>query len=179
MSTSPQPKATGSQVSPWQLSAVRAIALCSMLTILVPWYAAIFGDFGRRDLFELLVPILFFPLWLPYAWVFWRLRFKTDAHKVKKALAVAVGCGSLNFFLCSFLLVVTSFDADRQLAIACALVALLQVALVSGAMTAYYSMKREPKDLQILATRLWVPIVAIAVAVILKARPDAYKSDTI
>jgi len=166
MSTSPQPEATGSQVSPWQLRAVRAIALCSMLAILVPWYAAIFSDFSRRDLFELLIPIFFFPLWLPYAWVFWGLRSNADAQKVKKGLAVAVGCGSLIFLLCSFLLVVTSFNADRQLAIACALVALLQVALVAGAMTAYYSMKREPKDLHILAARLWVPVVGIAVAAI-------------
>jgi hypothetical protein len=166
MSTSPQPEATGSQVSPWRLRAVRAIALCSMLAILVPWYAAIFSDFSRQDFFKLFIPILFFPLWLPYAWVFWGLRSYADAHTVKKSLAVAVGCGSLLFLLCSFLLVVTSFDADRKFAIAYALVALLQIALLVGAITAYYSMKREPKDLQILATRLWVPIVAIAAAAI-------------
>jgi hypothetical protein len=166
MSTSPQPEATGSQVSPWRLRAVRAIALCSMLAILVPWYAAIFSDFSRQDFVKLFIPILFFPLWLPYAWVFWGLRSAADAHTVKKALAVAVGCCSLIFLLCSFLLVVTSSDADRQLAIAYALVALLQIALLVGAMTAYYSMKREPKDLQILVTRLWVPIVGIAAAAI-------------
>ena len=47
-----------------------------------------------------------------------------------------------------------------------ALVALLQIALVAGAMTTYYSMRREPEDLQILATRLWVPIVGITAAAI-------------
>jgi hypothetical protein len=166
MSTSPQSEVSGSQLSLWRLRAVRTLALCSMLAILVPWYAAIFSDFGRRDLFELLIPILFFPLWLPYAWVFWGLRSNADAHTVKKALALTLGCGSLIFLLCSFLLYVTSFDADRLSAIAYALVVLLQIALLVGAVTAYYSMKREPKDLQILATRIWVPIVGIAAAAI-------------
>jgi len=137
-----------------------------MLAILVPWYAAIFSDFNRQDLLKLFIPTLFFPLWLPYAWVFWSLRSNADAHKVKKGLAVAVGCGSLIFLLCSFLLVQTSFDADPRLATVYALVALLQIALLVGAMTAYYSMKREPKDLQILVTRLWVPIVGITAAAI-------------
>lgn len=137
-----------------------------MLAILVPWYAAIFSDFSRHDLLKLFIPILFSPLWLPYAWVFWGSRSSADAHTVKRALAVAVGCGSLMFLLCCFLLAVTSFDTDRQSAIAYALVALLQIALLVGAIMAYYSMKREPKDLQILTNRLWVPIVGIAAAAI-------------
>ena len=137
-----------------------------MLGILVPWYAAILIDFGRHDLMNLFVPILFFPLWLPFGWVSWGLRSYTDAHAVKKTLAVAVGCSSLIFVLCSLLLVLTSFDADARLAIVYMFVALLQIALLIGAVTAYYSMKREPKDLQILATRLWVPLVGIAAAAI-------------
>jgi hypothetical protein len=137
-----------------------------MLTILVPWYDAIFHDFSRQDLSKLLIAILFFPLWLPYAWVFEGLRSNAGAHTVKKALVVAVGCGSLILILCTFLLVETPFDADRRLAIACGPVALLQIALLAGAMTEYYSMKREPKDLQILMTGLWVPIVGIAAAAI-------------
>ena len=137
-----------------------------MLAILVPWYAAIFSDFSRQDLLKLFIPTFFFPLWLPYAWVFWSMRSYADAHTVKKALAVAVGCSSLIFLLCSFLLVQTSFDAEPRLAIVYALVALLQVTLLGGAMTAYYSMKRDPKDLRILATRLWLPIVGITAAAI-------------
>lgn len=75
MSVSPQPEAIEFHVSLWRLRAARAIALCSRLAILVPWYAAIFRDFSRRqDRIELLMPILFFPLWLPYAWVVWGLR---------------------------------------------------------------------------------------------------------
>jgi hypothetical protein len=120
-----------------------------------------FGGFGRQDLLKLLIPILFFPLWLPYAWVFWSLRSYPNAHTVKKALAVVVVCSSLILVLSSVVLVQTSFDADPRLVIIYALVVLLQIALLVGARTAYYSMNREPKDLQILVTGLWIPIVAL------------------
>jgi hypothetical protein len=168
MSTALQSETTGYRVSLWWLRIVRTVALCSLLTILVPWYAVIFRDLSRQDRLDLLSPILFCPLWLPYAWVFWGLRSNVTAHTVKKALAVAFGCGSLILVLFSFLLAVTSFDVDRQMAIVYALVVLLQIALLVATMKAYYSMDREPGDLQILATRLWVPVVGIAaVAIIL------------
>jgi len=133
----------------------------------VPWYAAIFRDFSRQDRYDLLWPILFCPLWLPYVWVFWGLRSNVGAHTVKKALAVALGCGSLILVLFSILLAVTSFDADRQMAIVYTFVVLLQVALLLGTMKAYYSMDREAGDLRILATRLWIPVVGIAAASII------------
>jgi hypothetical protein len=104
---------------------------------------------------------------VPYAWVFWGLRSKVSAHTTKKALAVAFGCGSLILVLFSSLLAVTSFDVDRQMAIVYALVVLLQIALLVGTMKAYYSMDQEPRDLKILATRLWVPVVGIAAVVII------------
>lgn len=168
MSTALQSETTGYRVNLWWLRIVRIVALCSLLTILVPWYAVIFRDLNRQDRLDLLSPILFCPLWLPYAWVFWGLRSNVTAHTVKKALAVAFGCGSLILVLFSFLLAVTSFDVDRQMAIVYALVVLLQISLLAGTMKAYYSMDREPRDLQILATRLWVPVVGIAaVAIIL------------
>jgi len=159
---------TGYRVNLWWLRIVRTVSLCSLFTILVPWYAVIFRDLNRQNRLDLLSPILFCPLWLPYAWVFWGLRSNVTAHTVKKALAVAFGCGSLILVLFSFLLAVTSFDVDRQMAIVYAIVVPLQIALLVGAMKAYYSMDREPKDLQILATRLWIPVVGIAaVAIIL------------
>ena len=168
MSTSLQSETTGSRrVSLWWLRVVRMVALCSLLSIFVPWYAVIFRDLKWQDRLDLLSPILFCPLWLPYAWVFWGLRSNVNAHTVKKALAVAFGCGSLILVLFSFLLAVTSFDVDRQMAIVYALVVLLQIALLVGTMKAYYSMDREPRDLQILATRLWIPIVGIAAAAII------------
>jgi hypothetical protein len=167
MSTSLQSQTTRS-VSLWWPRFVRTVAICSLLTILVPWYAVIFRDLKWQDRLDLLSPILFCPLWLPYAWVFWGLRSNVSAHTVKKALAVALGCGSLILVLFSFLLAVTSFDADRQMFIVYALVVLLQVAILIGTLKAYYSMNREPGDLRIFATRLWVPVVGIAaVAIIL------------
>lgn len=162
MSTELQWETTGPRVSLWWLRIVRTVALCSLLTILVPWYALILRDLNRQDRLDLLSPILFCPLWLPYAWVFWGLRSKVSTHTIKKALAVAIGCGSLILVLSSFLLAVTSFDVDRQMAIVYALVVLLQIALIVGTMKAYYSMDQEPRELKILATRLWVPVVGIA-----------------
>src|SRR5208282_454232 len=149
------------------LRVVRTVALCSLLSILVPWYAAIFRDFSRQDRYDLLWPIVFCPLWLPYIWVFWGLRPNAGAHAVKKTLAVALVCGFLILVLFSFLLTVTFLDADRQIVIVLALVVLLQVALLLGTIKAYYSMDREPGDLQILLRRLWIPIVGIAVVVII------------
>jgi hypothetical protein len=153
MSTSLQAKTIGS-ASLWWLRFVRTIALCSLLTISVPWYAVILRDLKWQDRLDLLSPILFCPLWLPFAWVFWGLCSNVSAHTVKKALAVALGCGSLILVLFSFLLAITSFDADGQMFIVYALVVLLQVAILLGTMKAYYSMDREPGDLRILATRL-------------------------
>jgi hypothetical protein len=168
MSTSLQSEPTGSRrVSHWWLRVVRTVALCSLLSILVPWYAAIFRDLSRQERFDLLWPILFCPLWLPYVWVFWGLRSNAGANTLKKALAVAFGCGSLILALFSFLLALTSFDMDRQVAVVYALVVLLQIALVFGAVKAYYSMGREPGDLRILAARLWIPVVGIAAAAII------------
>lgn len=136
-----------------------------MLAILLPVVRRHLQRFQSAGLFYF-ARTCFPPLWLPYAWVFWCLRFNADARMVKKALAVALGCGSLIFLLCSFLLYVTPFDADRRSAIAYALVLVLQIALIVSTVAAYYSMKREPHDLQILATRLWIPIVGIAAAAI-------------
>jgi hypothetical protein len=56
-----------------------------MLAIVLPWYAAIFHEFNRQDFVSLLMPILFCPLWLPFAWVVWGLRSNADVQAVKKA----------------------------------------------------------------------------------------------
>jgi hypothetical protein len=167
MSTLAQPEGVEFKVSFSRLRVVRAAALCSLLSILLPWYGVIIHDFRQQDRVYLFVPVLFFPLWLPYAWVIWRLRLAADVRTVKKALAVALGCGSCNFILFAFLLGMTSFDVDRRSAFAYALLALSQIALVASGVTTYYSMKRAPGDLRILATRLWVPVVGIAYAAIL------------
>jgi hypothetical protein len=136
----------------------------------LPWYAVVFRDLNGQNRFDLLVPILLCPLWLPYAWVFWGLRSAVGADTAKKALALAIGCGSLNLVLFSLLLSVTSFDVDRQMAIVYALVVLLQIALLLSTMKAYYAMDQKAGDLRILATRLWVPVVGIAAVAIILPR---------
>jgi hypothetical protein len=168
MLSSGQSQTAPPRISFTWLRAVRTVALCSLIAILLPWYAAIFKDLNEQSRFDLVIPILFCPLWLPYAWVFWGLRARVTTETVKKALAVALGCGSLILVLLSFLLAVSSFDADRQLVRVFALVVFLQIVLILSTVKAYYAMERKPGDLRILVTRLWVPVVAVtATAVIL------------
>jgi hypothetical protein len=70
------------------------------------------------------------------------LRSSADVGTVKKALAVAVGCGFLILILSSVLLVAN--DENWRSIIPFALVVLLQTVLVGGSMKAYYSMNKEP-----------------------------------
>ena len=65
--------------------------------------------------------------------------------------------------LFSLLLTVTSFVVDKQLAFTYSFVVFLQTVYLVGAMKTYYSMDRDGNDLKILATRMWVPLVGIAV----------------
>jgi type IV pilus assembly protein PilA len=167
MLTSAQSQAEPSRISLWWLRVVRTVALSSLLAILLPWYAAIFKDLKPQDRFDLVIPILFCPLWLPYAWVFWGLRSNVGTEGAKKTLAVALDCGLLILVLFSFLLAVTSFGVDRRLALVYGLVVFLQIALILSTIKAYYAMERKPGDLRILATRLWVPIVGITVTAII------------
>jgi hypothetical protein len=56
--------------------AVRSLALCSVLAITIPWYLTIIRE-PRMEKSELLIPLCFAPLWGPFLWVFFRLKFKT------------------------------------------------------------------------------------------------------
>jgi hypothetical protein len=111
MFTPLQPEATGAQVSHWRLRAVRALALCSLLALLVPCCVALF-ELGLR--FGMLCLILLGPLWLPYVWLIWVLRSNDNARAVKKALAVTIGFGALILILFSYLLVEIPFDGNRE-----------------------------------------------------------------
>lgn len=166
MSVSAKPDARGLKTGRLFLRLLQTAAASSMLAILGSWYAAIFSDLRRQDFSSLLWPLVFCPLWLPYAWVVRGLRSDADRQTKKKAVAVALGCGALNLMLFSFLLAVTSFDADKKLGLVFALLALLQIGVVASAATSYYSLGREPGDVQILATRLWIPAAALAVGAI-------------
>jgi len=163
MSSTPQPELAEIRVNLSWLRIVRVIALCSSLAILVPWYAAIFSDSTPKHRFDFLLPLVFFPLWLPYLWVFWGLRSSRGSHTVKKALAVAVGCGSLILILFSLILTVTSFVIDKYAAFVYSFIVFLQVIYLLGAIKTYYTMDRDDNDLKILATRMWVTIVGITV----------------
>ena len=149
-----QPEAIGPQVSPSRLRAVRVLALCSLIAMLVPFCAALFG-FGLR--FGMLLLVLFCPLWLPYVWLIWALRSNHDAWAIKKALAVAIGFGAFILILFSYLLVETSFDEVTEPFFFFSLVVLLQIAFLVCAVTTYYSMKRQPGDVQILTAQVWIP----------------------
>jgi hypothetical protein len=159
----PQPEAIGPQACPWRLRAVRALALCSLLAMLVPCCTALFEIQPR---FGILLLILFCPLWLPYVWLIWALRSNADARANKKALAVTIGFASLILILFSYVLVEISFRAGGEPVFFFSLVALLQIALLVGAITTYYSMERQPGDLQILTAQVWIPFLGIMVAAI-------------
>jgi hypothetical protein len=90
-------------------------------------------------------------------WLIWALRSDPDALAIKEALAVAVSFGSLILILSIYLLVDIAF-------IAFLLVVLLQIALLVCAIITYYSMKRQPGDLQILTAQIWIPFLGITLA---------------
>lgn len=163
MPSGPQAEPTEIRINLSWLRVVRVAALCSLLAILVPWYVAIFSDSNGHHGFDFFLADTVFPLWLPYLWVFLGLRSTHDSQRLKKALAVAVGCGSLILILFSLILTVTSFSVDRKLALIYSFIVFLQIVYLLGALKTYYSMDRDDNDLKILATRVWVPVVGIAV----------------
>jgi len=152
MFTPLQSEATGAQVSHWRLRAVRALALCSLLALLA------------ASLCSKVLLILLCPLWLPYAWLIWALRSNDNTQAVKKALAVTVGFGALILILFSYLLVEIPFDGNREPFFFFSLVVLFQIALLVCAITTYYSMERQPGDLQTLTAQVWIPFLGITVA---------------
>lgn len=163
MFTPLQPEVIGPQASPWRLRAARALALCSLLLMLVPFCAVLF-EIGLR--FGMLLLVLFCPLWLPYVWLIWALRPNDDARAVKKGLAVAIGFGALILILFSYLLVEISFEAGSEPFFFFSLVVLFQIAFLVCAISTYYSMERQPGDLQILTAQVWIPFVGITLAAI-------------
>jgi hypothetical protein len=161
------------QVSLWRVRVVRVAALCSLLSILVPLYVAVFRDFIWQDRIHLLVPILFFPLWLPYGWVFGRLSSK-NTTAIKKALATALIWGVFVLALASFLLIETFFELDAE-TIVVSIIVVLQIGLLLAAIAAYYSMERRRGDTRILVTQLWLPVACIAVAALVIPKLDMTK----
>jgi hypothetical protein len=167
MLTLSQSPALEQQLNHGWLRAVRIFALCSLLAILVPWYAALVYDLhGYWGV--LLVPLLFSPFWFPFVWIFWRLASTPDSFIIKRTLALAISWGLFTSLFSSFFVVDASFSGDlRQSTVIPIVIAIAQIFLIISAVKAYYSLKRESGDLSLLASRLGVTILVLVVIVIL------------
>lgn len=139
------------------LRAVRISAFCIFLVIfivVVRMYASLLTHYDPQDSTSSRLQWAFPPslLWVPYFWVFWRLRDVSDAKRVKKALAVAVSWGSLGSLGALAATVGTWTEKDWLGTVMFAIFALLQFVLLGSAIKSYYGTERKPGDLLILGT---------------------------
>jgi hypothetical protein len=130
---------------PRWLNATRGLASSSLIIAAVT--VATHAD--AEDLIAL-VPTT--PLWLPFLWVLIRLMGKT-ADSQKKGLALAVALGPYPLIFSSFFAATPDFTANIW-RVGFATYALLHLLLLVSAVKTYYSMKREPGDHRMLASRL-------------------------
>jgi hypothetical protein len=150
------------QINRSRLRLVRLSAICSVLGILATWYVLIVHDLKPGHASDLSFPIWFSPLWFPYLWVWWRLRDTSEPYEVKKSLALAVAW-SLFFLSLSIPFLTDAKDEGAwQFAIGLALFTLLQIVLLVGAITTYYSMNRAPRDWHMLVIPLGLVAILIA-----------------
>jgi len=149
------------------LRAVRISAFCIFLVIfivMVRMYASLLTHYDPEDSTSSRLQWAFPPalLFVPYFWVFWRLRDISDAKRVKKALAVAVNWGSLGSLGALAATVGTWTEKDWLGTVMLSIFALLQLVLLGSAIKSYYGTERKPGDLLILGTPFGI-IVLIAV----------------
>jgi hypothetical protein len=149
------------------LRAVRISAFCIFLVIfivMVRMYASLLTHYDPEDSTSSRLQWAFPPalLFVPYFWVFWRLRDISDAKRVKKALAVAVNWGSLGSLGALAATVRTWNEKDWLGTVMFSIFALLQFVLLGSAIKIYYGTERKPGDLLILGTPFGI-IVLIAV----------------
>jgi hypothetical protein len=153
-----QHESTGPQ--PLWFHAVRAIALCSVFAIVVPWYFAILAE-PRPEKSDLLIPLYFAPLWAPYIWIFLRVNSGAESLACPKALALAISWSVWGFLLFSavflFMLSSMSFSNEWQAKGVIGGLALLQLSFMVASINAYRSTKR-PKGSRILLWRLGVAV---------------------
>jgi len=138
--------------------ALRSLALCSGIAIVVTWYVAILHE-RCMEKSELLIPFYFAPLWAPYGWIFFRLKSKAESSVRRKALALAFSWGVLGFLLFSavFLLMASSVGFSSSVweaEVVFGGLALLQLLLIAASIRAYLSAKPQPGDGRILLWRL-------------------------
>jgi hypothetical protein len=133
---------------------VRFLALCSVLAILIPWYAFIFID-PVLDRTGFLIPVFFAPLWGPWAWVCLRLTPPLDSFSYKRAIALSISWAMLAFIVAVAImaLMISSPGTDWRTIAALGGFGVLQLSLVFASIKAYYSMQRETGDREIFFWR--------------------------
>lgn len=148
MASAPQPAPEVLQLNRSSLRAVRLSAICSLLGILIPSYVLLLRD---EVAFEPLAIIVLSPLWLPYLWVWWRLRQTSEARRAKKALALAVVWSLFVLLYCLLFLFLAASEDAWQFGIPLSVLGLLQITLLASSIKTYYSIKREQGEWKLLA----------------------------
>jgi type II secretory pathway pseudopilin PulG len=144
-----QPDAWGG--SGW-LRVMRGLASGSLIIFVIAAVVAAMIDDPAERAKNLVVLLTTAPFWLPYLWIFIRLKGKT-ARGQKKGLALGVAFGSCTLILACVLAATSDGWLWRA---GFAIYALLQFLLVLSAAKSYYAMDREPGDRWVLVSRLAV-----------------------
>jgi hypothetical protein len=143
MSNAVDPSSTNVPSNSRWLNATRGIASASLIIAAVT--VAMHAD--AQDLVAL-VPTA--PLWLSFLWMLVRLMGKTIASQ-KRGLALAVALGPYPLIFSSL---VAASDNTNTWRAGFAIYAALHLLLLMSAVKTYYSMKPEPGDNRMLASRL-------------------------
>lgn len=143
------------------LRAVRISALCIFLATFVPFVAQLLMKRSALNPEDADAPLglflsFFLSLWLPYLWVFWRLRDIHNAKRIKQALAQVVSWGSFHALLVSPTAVYSWLAKSWLAAVLMSIFVLIVFTLIISAIKTYYSMDCEPGDRTILAVRFGV-----------------------
>jgi hypothetical protein len=159
------------------LTVVRYCSIVSLLIILIPAYLS----FSQEPRPLLSLSILTVPC-LPYAWIFWRLATAPSLTAVKRSLASAIATGVFSLSICILFFATLSFEAAGSFPYLVAVVALLQITLVTSSIKSYTLFKCTSGDNLVLISRLAAPvflwvigafIVPIMINSSLRASPEA------
>lgn len=165
-----EPKCINS-MNPYWLRAARISAFCIFLLVFVPMtlmYGSLLTHYDPADSSSSRLQWAFFPflLWLPYFWVFWRLRDISDSKRLKQALAQGVSWGSFGALGASAAALALWSEKDWTTAFLVSLLAIFLFLLLGSAIKGYYSMERRPGDVLILAPRFAViPLLLVPFAI--------------
>jgi hypothetical protein len=133
----------------WLLRA-RIGAFVSFFILVVEFAILGLSEGPQQSLLYLAVLV---PFWLPYLWMFFRLRGKT-VKSVKIGLAMAVACGSFGTLLTLFFAALSSVSHFDWVVFAGIVFIVTQIFLVISGIAGYYSIPRTSGDFRILAERV-------------------------